>query len=153
MNIFSQQILDSRQTLSHNRIIISLQSCKVYFVVSHASILSRQDPQCISNTDTFNETYASITTLDICIRFVLTVNIYRILETYQIFSSFEARDSRSSVNTMFCVCNITVFVYVRTIFRTRFTRSSSKIVMCNRNQVLRFDITSTTINPSSIDLE
>ena len=155
MVVTVKSILDQiwfRSKIFH-RIIISFQSIEANLIVSQSYEFCRQDPQRIGNTDTFNETYASITTLDICIRFVLTVNIYRILETYQIFSSFEARDSRSSVNTMFCVCNITVFVYVRTIFRTRFTRSSSKIVMCNRNQVLRFDITSTTINPSSIDLE
>ena len=154
MNIFSQQILDSRQTLSHNRIIISLQSCKVYFVVSHASILSRQDPQCISNTDTFNETNASITTSYVCIRFVLTINCNRILEAYHIFSSFESRDSRMSMLTSHrIVCNLSVRCNMRTIFSTRSSFDTCKIIMSNRNQVLRFDIATSTNYPSCINLE
>ena len=42
---------------------------------------------------------------------------------------------------------------MRTFFCTSFARSSFKVIMCNRDQVLRFDITVTTTYPSCVNLE
>ena len=75
------------------------------------------------------------------------------MEVDQILTSLETRDSSSCVRTMLCVYLITLVIEVIMSIATRNTRRTFEIVTLDRDQILRFDVTGTTIYPSRINDE
>ena len=104
-----------------------------------------------------NETYASITVSDIHPRFSIAIfHACRVGEAYQIFAISETSSTLFSVLTMplislmgnTLIINIEVFV-ICLITRNRF--DSALIVTGYGDQILRLNITSTTVQPCGIN--
>ena len=105
--------------------------------------------------NSLNETYTSITIINIHIRFLL-ISSSRVSETYQILTISKACSTLFSMLTMpfisfvsnTLIINIEVFV-VSFITRNRF--DSTLIITGYGDQILRFNITCTTVQPCCIN--